>query len=82
MTTNTHEATQKLLGDPMSVLVGLQRLFAGYRYARQALRGSISRQSRLGLYWMNFFLATSKPDSAHLLLFTLQIMVGRKARSA
>ena len=31
--------------------------FCRYREARQRLRGSISKRSRLGLDWMNFFLA-------------------------
>jgi hypothetical protein len=35
----------------------LKRLLTRYRDARHSLRGSISRQSRLGLDRMNFFLA-------------------------
>jgi MFS family permease len=43
-----------------SLMVGLRwlrPLLVRYHDARKALRGSISRQSRLGLDWMNFFLA-------------------------
>jgi MFS family permease len=36
---------------------GLRRIFARNRQARKSLRASISRQSRQGLDWMNFFLA-------------------------
>jgi MFS family permease len=35
----------------------LSGLFGRYHQARRSLRGSISRQSRQGLDWMNFFLA-------------------------
>ncbi len=38
-------------------LLRLQEMFGRYRAARHSLRGSISRQSRRGLDWMNFFLA-------------------------
>jgi MFS family permease len=41
----------------IAALASLPRAFGRYREARKSLRGSISRQSRQGLDWMNFFLA-------------------------
>src|SRR5215469_5777043 len=38
-------------------LLALPRVLGRYLEARKSLRGSISRQSRQGLDWMNFFLA-------------------------
>jgi MFS family permease len=38
-------------------ITSFQNLFKRYRAAHKSLRGSISRQSRQGLDWMNFFLA-------------------------
>jgi MFS family permease len=40
-----------------SLMAALAPLFGRYHEARKSLRGSISRQSRQGLDWMNFFLA-------------------------
>jgi Major Facilitator Superfamily len=40
-----------------SLIAALAPLFGRYHAARKSLRGSISRQSRQGLDWMNFFLA-------------------------
>src|SRR5258707_13671231 len=40
-----------------SLIAALAPLFGRYHKARKSLRGSISRQSRQGLDWMNFFLA-------------------------
>jgi hypothetical protein len=45
----------KLIGQ--SLIAALAPLFGRYHKARKSLRGSISRQSRQGLDWMNFFLA-------------------------
>jgi MFS family permease len=39
------------------LLLALPRLLGRYLETRKSLRGSISRQSRQGLDWMNFFLA-------------------------
>jgi MFS family permease len=48
----------KAIGEVLAAaLPGFQRLFQHYRAAHRSLRGSISRQSRRGLDWMNFFLA-------------------------
>src|SRR6516164_7467513 len=41
----------------IAALAPLPRVLGRYREARKSLRGSISRQSRQGLDWMNFFLA-------------------------
>ena len=41
----------------IGALASLPHVFGRYREARKSLRGSISRQSRQGLDWMNFFLA-------------------------
>jgi MFS family permease len=41
----------------VAALAPLPRVLGRYREARKSLRGSISRQSRQGLDWMNFFLA-------------------------
>src|SRR5262249_55412349 len=41
----------------IATLASLPRAFGRYREARKSLRGSISRESRQGLDWMNFFLA-------------------------
>ena len=41
----------------IGALASLPHVFGRYRQARKSLRGSISRQSRQGLDWMNFFLA-------------------------
>jgi MFS family permease len=41
----------------IAALASLPRVFGRSREARKSLRGSISRQSRQGLDWMNFFLA-------------------------
>jgi hypothetical protein len=40
-----------------SLVPSSAKLLGRYREARKSLRGSISRQSRQGLDWMNFFLA-------------------------
>jgi MFS family permease len=45
----------KLIGK--SLIAVLAPLLGRYHEARKSLRGSISRQSRQGLDWMNFFLA-------------------------
>jgi hypothetical protein len=45
----------KLIGQ--SLIAALAPLLGRYHKARKSLRGSISRQSRQGLDWMNFFLA-------------------------
>jgi MFS family permease len=45
----------KLIGK--NLISGLAPLLGRYHEARKSLRGSISRQSRQGLDWMNFFLA-------------------------
>jgi hypothetical protein len=45
----------KLIGQ--SLISALAPLLGRYHEARKSLRGSISRQSRQGLDWMNFFLA-------------------------
>jgi MFS family permease len=45
----------KLIGK--SLIAALAPLLGRYHEARKSLRGSISRQSRQGLDWMNFFLA-------------------------
>src|SRR5246500_5442872 len=48
----------KLIGKRLiAALAPLPRVLGRYREARKSLRGSISRQSRQGLDWMNFFLA-------------------------
>src|SRR5207245_3136370 len=39
------------------LITGLVPLLGRYHEARKSLRGSISKQSRQGLDWMNFFLA-------------------------
>ena len=41
----------------IAALASLPHVFGRYREARKSLRGSISRESRQGLDWMNFFLA-------------------------
>jgi MFS family permease len=41
----------------IAALAPLPRVLGRYHEARKSLRGSISRQSRQGLDWMNFFLA-------------------------
>jgi len=41
----------------IGALASLPHVFGRYRQTRKSLRGSISRQSRQGLDWMNFFLA-------------------------
>src|SRR6478672_10644087 len=55
MTHVTLRIGKKVLGKKL--LAGLAPLFGRYNEARKSLRGSISRQSRQGLDWMNFFLA-------------------------
>src|SRR3979411_3099675 len=51
-------AARKVISDTrLAALPRLRGLFARYRAAHRSLRGSISRQSRRGLDWMNFFLA-------------------------
>src|SRR5215475_13031427 len=55
MTQITSQIGNKLLGK--KVIAGLAPLFGRYNEARKSLRGSISRQSRQGLDWMNFFFA-------------------------
>jgi MFS family permease len=48
----------KLSGKSLiAALAPLTRMLGRYREVRKSLRGSISRQSRQGLDWMNFFLA-------------------------
>jgi MFS family permease len=51
------QAAQSSIRQGMAAFPRLQGLLARYRDVRRSLRGSISRQSRLGLDWMNFFLA-------------------------
>src|SRR5262249_25545528 len=41
----------------IAALASRFRVLGHYREARKSLRGSISRRSRQGLDWMNFFLA-------------------------
>jgi MFS family permease len=49
---------KKLSGKSLiAALAPLTRMLGRYREVRKSLRGSISRQSRQGLDWMNFFLA-------------------------
>jgi MFS family permease len=58
MVARSLRAVEKSVG--RSLTVALQRLsacFARYRDTSKLLRGSISRQSRQGLDWLNFFLA-------------------------
>jgi MFS family permease len=55
MTQVTLRIGKKIFGKKR--LAGLAPLFGRYNEARKSLRGSISRQSRQGLDWMNFFLA-------------------------
>jgi MFS family permease len=55
MTQITLRIRKKVLGKKL--LASLAPLFGRYNEARKSLRGSISRQSRQGLDWMNFFLA-------------------------
>src|SRR5437868_3935016 len=50
-------AKESMGGRLVAALRRLPPVFARYHDIRQLLRGSISRQSRLGLDWMNFFLA-------------------------
>jgi MFS family permease len=47
----------KMIPIGKSLIAALAPLFGRYHEARKSLRGSISRQSRQGLDWMNFFLA-------------------------
>jgi len=49
--------TQVNLRAGKRLLLALPRVLGRYLEARKSLRGSISRQSRQGLDWMNFFLA-------------------------
>src|SRR5215831_15942207 len=49
--------TQVNLRAGKRLLLALPRVLGRYLGARKSLRGSISRQSRQGLDWMNFFLA-------------------------
>jgi hypothetical protein len=50
--------TKKFVGKSViAALASLPHFWGRYREARKSLRGSISRQSRQGLDWMNFFLA-------------------------
>ena len=51
------QAAQSSIRQGMAAFPRLQGLLARYRDVRRSLRGSISRQSRLRLDWMNFFLA-------------------------
>jgi hypothetical protein len=49
---------KKFIGKSViAALASLPHVFGRYREARKSLRGSISRESRQGLDWMNFFLA-------------------------
>src|SRR5215475_4626052 len=49
---------QKFVGKSLTApLASIPHVFGRYWEARKSLRGSISRQSRQGLDWMNFFLA-------------------------
>ena len=49
---------QKFVGKSViAALASIPHVFGRYWEARKSLRGSISRQSRQGLDWMNFFLA-------------------------
>ena len=62
---------------------GLSRIearFAHYLEARKLLRGSISKQSRHGLDWMNFFVADIQLVSAPLSLFILLGWSGPKGQ--
>src|SRR5262249_49087116 len=51
------QAAQSSIRQGVAAFPRLQGLLARYPDARPALPGSISRPSRLGLDWMNFFLA-------------------------
>jgi MFS family permease len=56
MASSVH-AARTLIDGLIATLRRLAPLLARYRDTRKSLRGSISRQSRLGLDWMNFFVA-------------------------
>src|SRR5215831_4624410 len=52
------DVVQKFVGKSViGALASIPHVFGRYWEARKSLRGSISRQSRQGLDWMNFFLA-------------------------
>jgi len=57
MLSGLRAAKESMGGRLVAALRRLPPVFVRYRDIRQLLRGSISRQSRLGLDWMNFFLA-------------------------
>jgi hypothetical protein len=65
----------------IAALAPLPRVLGRYREARKSLRGSISRQSRQGLDWMNFFWPMSRPHSVPSSPFILLIWAGQKVRS-
>ena len=54
---NLRVANKPITKSLIAALAPLPRVLGRYREARKSLRGSISRQSRQGLDWMNFFLA-------------------------
>jgi MFS family permease len=63
-----------------AALQWLSPVFARYRDIRHLLRGSISRQSRQGLDWMNFFLADVQTGFGTFVAFYLAELGWREER--